>query len=202
MSRRRVLAATLLAVVPLATACGAGRNAATSIKRSVAEGQSADLGSMQIRDAYLGAPALGVYGLGTDARLYLTIVNQGARPDALSAVSSTAASSVTLASDTTAPATPAVDPTATVGTAPGLPAPGVSLPLQIPVVAPVQLEPSGQYLLLQGLKRRLFAAAYAPVTFTFDNAGSITLDVPVDTGEFDSNPTGGDTAAASPSSTP
>lgn len=167
MSRRRsaaLLTAALLAA-PLVAGCAAGRNADTINTAEVTDAASADVGPLQVRNAYVAPPETGVYGKGGDAPLYVTVANRGSA-DTLTAVTSPDASSVVVA---------AADPTG----GSSQPASGTGLPLALPGGTALPLGPTSTHLLLQGLGRRLVSGQSVKVTLVFAAAGSTTLTVPV-----------------------
>ncbi len=96
---RRLLAAALIATLPLASGCASGLESATVTKPSIAEGDGANLGDIQIRNAHLAPPLdpTGRYRQGEAVPLYVTIVNRGAENDALVSATSEAATEVRLA---------------------------------------------------------------------------------------------------------
>src|SRR3981081_533144 len=85
-----------LAATVLLSGCAAGQHAATVEEVPTADGVSADNGNIGIRDTAIAAPGSGSYGVGKNAPLQLVIVNNGAKDDQLTAVSSSLASLVLL----------------------------------------------------------------------------------------------------------
>ncbi len=156
-ARRGLFALALLA----AAGCGAGRVAQTNVEYPVSDGVRADLGPLQIRDAYVETPSGVSFAPGGVAALYMSVSNTGSDDDTLTSVSSDAADSVGLVGPTTAP--------------------GGSTSVVVPAGALVSFGPEGLHLELLGLHGQLFPGQSVPVTLSFDRAGITTLDVPVDT---------------------
>jgi hypothetical protein len=95
-SRRWAVAVVaVLALLPL-TGCAAGVRAETSRERPTVDGIGGAIGTLTIRNAYVGGPAAN----GGSAPLLLSVFNDGNEPDRLVSVSSPDASSITLPADT------------------------------------------------------------------------------------------------------
>lgn len=245
MSRRRFLAAAMIAVLPLASGCASGQEAATITKPSIAEGDGANLGDIQVRNAHIAPPLdpTGRYRQGESVSLYVTIVNRGVEDDALVSATSPVATDVrlvpaaqarparptltatpspadepaehtepsagddgehtepsasaeaggadsaspTASASATASAAAGDDTTATpAAAATGAPATTtVALPLPVPNTSNVPLlENSPVALQLVGLTEPLRDGEVIEVELRFENAGSVTLQVPVSTGEY------------------
>lgn len=100
-SRRRrfvLVAAAVAALVPL-SGCAAGIQAETSRERPTVDGIGSAIGTLTIRNAYVGGPA----DQGGNAPLLLSVFNDGNQPDRLVGVSSPDAASVTLPPDVDLP---------------------------------------------------------------------------------------------------
>ncbi len=168
MSRRRVIAVLLapLLAAPLLAGCGAGRDAQTINIRGITDAAAIDVGSLQVRNVYVGPPETGVYGEGGNAPLYLAVANRTNSPDMLTSVTSDTASLVVVAK---------ADPAGGAAIATG----GTGLPLEVPAGTALHFQPGSTHLVLQGLTRRLLPGQSVQVTFTFARAGSTTLTVPV-----------------------
>lgn len=174
MSRRRVAAVLLLA--PLLAGCAAGRNAQTELVETISDAANANVGDLHVRNVRLAAPDTSVYGTGANVPLYLTLSNRGGAADSLTGVTSDDATSVVLTpADATASATPGVG----VGAGEPTPAAAATLPLGLPTGGAVSLGPDSTHLVLQGIKRQLRPGQSVRVTFSFADAGSTTLTVPV-----------------------
>ncbi len=102
------VAATAAAAIVLA-GCGAGQKAGTADEVPVVDGVSANIGDIQVRAASVVQPDGPSYAAGSDARLELIIINNGAQADALTGVTTSQAKSTaffpTQAAATTVPAT-------------------------------------------------------------------------------------------------
>lgn len=140
----------------LAQAASSGRN---TLIGAGGHGGSATLGELTIS----GAVARASIGNAPTSAVYMTITTSGAT-DQLVAATSPAAQAVELHTS--------------------LEEAGVSKMqrvLAVPVAAdaPATLEPNGLHVMLIGLAEPLNEGATVPLTLTFENAGEITLDVPV-----------------------
>lgn len=89
--RAVVAAAAVAALLPLA-GCAAGIQAETSRERPTVDGIGSAIGTLTIRNAYVGGPGQA----GGSAPLLLSVFNNGTEPDRLVSVSSPDAASVTL----------------------------------------------------------------------------------------------------------
>jgi len=180
--RARVLPiAVLLVGGALLSACGAGQKAETTQEFTTITPANAETSdrTISIRAARLELQ-------GSTARGYLSIVNGGRVPDTLIGASSDEASSVTLTREANFMAS----------TVPSLP---------IPVGARVDLAPGGSSLLLSGLKTPLRAGEVVRVTLSFASASSVTLGMPVESGNgavIQPSTTGSPSASASASASP
>ncbi len=163
--RRLALAAALIALLTLG--CGAGQEAQTADQitgTGAAYGQTGEVSVLDAQFVFDG-PIAGneVYRPGADAPLQLTIVNAGAADDRLVEVSSPVAASARITGDPRIPGGQAltagyVEPVASVETRD-------ASPIEITLV---------------GLTEPVRAGLTYPVTFTFADAGSLTLSLPVE----------------------
>lgn len=197
-----VLAGTGVAALLAGTGCSAGQIAETAKVRSAVPGANADLGDIALRNLTVLYPDSHVYSAGDDARLVVRIVNTGGTADTLKGVSTDAADSVTIFSlkaDAGVSASPSGTPSGTPsgspsGTPSGSPSAGPSasasvapagstdISVPLPPRQLVQLDPNNkndQVLIVNGLKHDLRPGESLKVVFTFDKAGSITVNVPV-----------------------
>lgn len=85
------VAAFAVAVVPL-SACAAGINAETSRERPTIDGIGSAVGTLTVRNAYIGGPG----EAGGSAPLLLSVFNNGTEPDRLVSISSPVAESATV----------------------------------------------------------------------------------------------------------
>ncbi len=200
VSRRRTRWLALLvvaaSVMPLA-ACGAGQVAATAENLPAVEGAGARRGGLTLADIRIATPLTGAYRIGDDAELYGAISADDMTSDTLVSIRTAAAPDVTLkfglgigapaASDaapsgsTSAASTASASASASTGPSPSTgPGPGeINLPIssgKLPV-----FKSGGDILLLHGLTRVLTPGMTVSMTFSFAQAGDITLDVPVAT---------------------
>jgi len=166
LSLRR-LALTIALLVTVSVGCGAGQEAQTADQLTGTGGAYGQTGEISVLDAQLvfDEPIAGdeVYRPGADAPLQLTIVNAGAADDRLIEVSSPVATSARITGDPRIPGGQAltagyVEPVASVETR--------------------NTRPIG--IALVGLTDPVRAGLTYPVTFTFQDAGSLTLSLPVE----------------------
>ena len=176
MLPRRTLGAAVIAVLPLVAGCGAGRNTTTDKEHPTPYVVSATAGSLFVTGAALvpaqsgssdtasssptPTPSTSV-GTGTpsavaDAYLVVHIVNRGTTPDQLTGVQVPGAS-----------VTPA-DESAQALTLP---------PSQAVHFDDPDLGGTGNSLQISGLTQSLTVGSTVPVTFRFQQAGTVTLQV-------------------------
>lgn len=169
--RRRVGPLALLAVAAGAMAgCGEAASSDESEFLHGAGGVHARVGQVLLRDVSLDEPADGTYEPGDVARLRLVLFNEAPEPDALTAVSTPAAAATRLLVDRDCDGT-----AERVGTIP--------LPPQPPVARPAPTPPDGPepfYRVDLALDEELRSGEFIPVTITFAQAGSTTVQVPVE----------------------
>ena len=191
-ARLAVTAFTSVALVAGLTSCAAGQQAQTTKVYSSIDGINANIGAMALRDVGISAPpSLSGYAAKGTAALTMAIANQGPGADQLTSVSSPAATSVKI----TPPAGGAA-PAASSAPAGGTPAGGTII--AVPPQGLVQVG-SGQgsaRIALSGLTAPLISGQVIAVTFTFRNAGTKTIQLPV---RLPADYTGGETISVSPS---
>jgi periplasmic copper chaperone A len=142
-------AVALAAIAVLATGCGNTQPAASSQPASM--GANAQVGQVLLRDVQV---TTGTTDLGRDATVRLTLVNQAGTPDALTAVGSDVAGRAEMLADSACSRS--------------------TVRLAVPA------GPSAQYLIrLSDLRIGLVRGGNVPITFTFANAGTITVPTPV-----------------------
>jgi periplasmic copper chaperone A len=163
------LAAALLTLAPLTAACGAGLNAETLHEGTSIDGANAQTGDLRIRDGYLAAPQGIEFPAGSDIALHVTVANIGNQPDTLTGVS-TPLGPVDVQPSLTTRAVSAPSPTA-----------GAS-DVSIPPGQSVTFGGSGQQLVLRQVTKPVRVAGFVPVTFTFAQAGQVTIMAPVGSG--------------------
>jgi hypothetical protein len=169
-ARRTLTVAALVAVLPVAAACGAGKNNETSKERATPYIPQARVGDLLVTNAALvpsgssttigGAQNASTTGGGGGAQgfLVVTIANSGTTSDSLTGV--------------------------TVANAQVSPSGGSGSSLTIKPQSVVQfvdpeLGASGTALQVSGMTTPVVVGQSVPVTFTFRNGGSATIDVPV-----------------------
>lgn len=99
LQNRRVLGAGVLALgaVLALAGCGAGQITQTATQQPAVNGTYSQVKLLELRNAALQFPPQGqAYASGQDARLTLTIINNGRQDDTLLSVSSPAAASATI----------------------------------------------------------------------------------------------------------
>ena len=128
-------------------------------------GANRQLGPILLRSVHIEAPDGHTYRAGDEARLWLTLFNEGREPDALTGVRSPAARAAQIRWD--------ADCDGTAQVVPGLP-----LRQEFPRVSesPAGVPPIDAYHVTLTLDREVLAGSSIPVTFTFERAGTITID--------------------------
>ena len=135
-------------------------------------GVNARVGPILLRSVHVEAPADVRYEAGDDAKLWFTVLNDGQTPDVLTAVSSTEARDTEIRWDSDC------DGVAQAVTA---------LPLR-PTSPSLDASPAGvppfdaYFARLVSLDKPILAGTTIPVTFTFERAGSVTVDALVQPG--------------------
>jgi copper(I)-binding protein len=132
-------------------------------------GSNGQIGDVLLRNVYVESPSADGYPAGSDATVRLTLLNQASQPDALTGVTSDVATRADIRADTDCD-----------GTAETLPS--LALPARIDLTSP----PNGPgpnearyFVRLADLRIGILQGGSVPITFTFRNAGSITLPTPV-----------------------
>lgn len=195
---------TAVAGAMLLAGCGAGLDAQTAGKEPSVPGVSADLGGIAVRNVQIGYPdrETRIYPRGGEAPLEVRIFNSGTETDALVGVKSEVAEQVVLVGSPVEAICPQASvslPAAQPTLQPTRPRPGTS-PSGTPE-APTTLSPTGSAgnadfaielapgtcalltgelyrLELSGLQEELAPGDVVPVTFSFREAGEVTLQVP------------------------
>ena len=149
---RRLVVLAIAALIPVLAGCEAGNNAPTNEFHQPTEGAGTQVGEIAIRNVFvLGAPVTSQLNAGQSASLFFAVVNSGTPDRLLSLSAPGAAKSVTL--------------------------PGGSVNLA--TNRGVFLTGPAPQVILNGLTRPLSGSAYIHLVMTFQNAGSVTLLVPV-----------------------
>jgi copper(I)-binding protein len=181
MISRRTLGVSVIviAVLPLAAACGAGRSSTTDKERQTPYVASAHVGSLFVTAAHLvpsqaasassaatatPTPSASTSsGTGTaDAYLVFTVVNKGQRPDQLNGVQ-VQGGSVSPADSSAAALTVA--------------------PSQVLQFVDPEFGDSGNSLRVTDLAQPLTPGTSVPVVFQFQQAGALAIRVPVKTSD-------------------
>jgi copper(I)-binding protein len=153
-----------------AVACGQPRR--PGLDRSDTIGANAEVGQVKLRNVFVEPPADGEFRPGDDAVVRLAMINDAPRPDTLVRVETDAARAVIMRWDRTCNGnveTVSRIPLLAEGTVPG------AQPDQAGLASPFYLE-------LDGLTRRVLEGTTLPVRFTFEHAGSVTVDAMVRAG--------------------
>jgi copper(I)-binding protein len=180
-ARRLLLGAGVLALLsPAIAGCEAGANAPTLEFHSASAGANTDFNGIQIANAFvLGAPTGSTLPSGSSASLFISLYNSNGSSDTLlGATAAGTASSISLSGGT------------------------VTLPAND---APVNLTGPEPKAALENLSQPLRGGSSIPVTFDFEHAGTLTLQVPVEPQSFQwatfsppASPTAASTATATP----
>jgi len=182
---RLLLGAGVLALlIPAIAGCEAGQDAPTLEFHPASAGQQADFNGIKITNAFvLGAPTGSTVPSGSSASMFVSLYNSNDNSDTLlSATAPAAAGSISLSGGT------------------------VALPANS---APVNLTGPEPKVVLEDLTKPLRGGTTIPVTFNFQHAGQVTLQVPVEAQSYywstysapASTPAGGAAAGAAPHST-
>jgi copper(I)-binding protein len=185
---RRVGLGLAVGIALLTSACAAGQRAHTAEELPTIPGANADLGPIHLRSALIDAPTgtTPFFRKGSDLTVKLVIVNSGSTPDKLVSITSPAVTS--WGSYATTSDAESVVSAASASPQPSGSATASALPLPTPTtkitIGPGQRvrwgtpESTGA-LLFSGTKQELHPGMTIPVTFTFQNAGMITVSVPI-----------------------
>lgn len=148
----RIVTVALLGLVPVLAGCEAGNHAPTLQWHQPTDGTGTQLGSITISNAFiLGAPLNDTLAKGQSAGLFVGLVNTGSADKLISITAPNVAQKVTL------------------------PGGAVSVPSQQAVL----LTGPRPKVILSDLTQPLSGGSFVRLTMTFQNAGSVTLDVPV-----------------------
>jgi copper(I)-binding protein len=157
---RLLLGAGVLALlIPAIAGCEAGNDAPTLEFHPAAFGAHAVFDGIQITNAFvLGAPNGSTLPSGSSAGLFVSLYNGGSSSDTLlSATASGTAGSISLS--------------------------GGTVPLAANA-APVNLTGPEPAVVLEDLSQPLRGGTNIPVTFDFQHAGTVTIQVPVEAQDF------------------
>jgi copper(I)-binding protein len=164
----------LLSPIALA-ACSAGQVAQTATQEQNL-GSSADVGQLHLRALELPYPTGGEYTSGANARLLGAIASDAATDDTLVSIEGAAFSSVEIVNPS---------PSSTAGTGTGTGS-GSGSGLTIPAGGTLFIgNGNGPSITLVGLSAPVGVGQYVDVTFTFQQAGAVTVSIPVATAARD-----------------
>ncbi|WP_027933671.1 copper chaperone PCu(A)C [Amycolatopsis thermoflava] len=193
LQKRRVVGASVVAVgAALALAgCGAGQITQTNTMLPAVNGAMAQAGKLVLRDAGLvnRNDCQQAYATGSSAPLTLVIANDGTADDELVSVSSANAASATVEGQKAivAGSKLLIGP-ATEGESVQQPESSSAAPssTQTSPTSSASAGPTGQptrighaEVVLQGIKQVVWPGQTIPVTFTFRDAGPVTVNLPI-----------------------
>jgi copper(I)-binding protein len=198
--RAAAIGALLLGPVTL-SACSAGQVNQTALQVRDKVGATATVGKITLREVELAYPKSGRYASGDEAVLNMAIINEGADDDTLVSISGPGFEGVRVTgtgSQVTAPLGSTASPTTGAGgsgTAAASTTPagqagssasaGASLPseapssdtdIRVPGDSAVFLGQNAPHVSLIGLTRPVTPAQSLAITFTFRNAGKVTVN--------------------------
>ncbi len=156
---RRMLISAVALLVPALAGCEAGLNAPTLQFHNAASGAYCSVNGISISNAFvLGAASGSSLPAGSSASFFVSMFNSGTSDDTLLSVSaSIAAQSATIDGGS----------------------------VSLPVHASANLTGPEPKVVLSGLTRPLTGGQAIPVTLTFQHAGMVMLDVPVEPNSYD-----------------
>jgi copper(I)-binding protein len=158
----RAVTTVVLLVSPVAlSACSAGQVTQTATQERDKVGAMAQVGGLTIRQVQFLSPREGVYERGDDAELQLAVVNSGNEADTLVEVSGEGFGDVEFDDGSTGSA--AADS------------------IEIPGDSATYINGEDLAVTLTDLDEGLTAGQYIELTFSFENAGDITIPVTVAT---------------------
>jgi copper(I)-binding protein len=162
------------------TGCSAGQSAETTTEVSAVNGGSASTQQIDIRNAVFTFPGgQSSYPAGSALPLSAVLVNNGSQGDRLLRVSSTYARSAQVTGDTNLPAGRALRAT---GTPPPTTPPTRGGSVPVTSGPDYDQQPTGEpavTITLIGATQQITPGVTIPVTFYFQHAGAITLQVPI-----------------------
>ena len=184
---RRVGLGVTVAAALVTSACAAGQHATTAEQLPTLDGANGSVGQINLRGLHIVAPAPGEvnYPAGSDVAVKLVIVNNGRQPDRLTSVTSPAFSDWgTYATTAEADAVVAANSATATPTSQGTratPQPSSSKSVRIgPGLRTSWGTPESKgALLFLNTTKVLYPGTTIQVAFTFAQAGSVTLAVPV-----------------------
>jgi copper(I)-binding protein len=179
--RAATMGVLLLSPVVL-SACSAGQVTQTATQQRDKTGAQAQVGDISLRQAELLPPRGGSYAAGDDADLQVAIINGGTEADTLVRVAGDGFGSAEIQGPTTGTGTSA---STSASASPSTES--RSSVIEIPAGTSVFVGGSDYNVTLKNLRESLTTGQYLEVTFTFRNAGEVTVPVTV------ANPGAGET---------
>ena len=162
---RRIGIGLVAAVALLTSACAAGQKAQTADVNESIDGTSVHVGSITIVGLAIQSPKAAYYPTGSDVPVRIVIVNSGTTSDKLTSITSPSIAGWTTTGG-------AATSTSSAATAASVTIAGGSR-------ASFGVPDSKRALQLTQIKSDLHPGTVVPLTFTFANAGSVTVRVPV-----------------------
>jgi copper(I)-binding protein len=151
-------AGALALLIPATAGCEAGANAPTLEFHPASAGAHTVFNGITITNVFvLGAPSGSTVPTGSSASLFLSLYNGSASADKLISASAAGAASSVAVSGTT---------------------------VALPVNSAVNLTGPQPSVVLNSLAEPLTGGSYIPVTLDFQHAGSVTLQVPVESQSY------------------
>lgn len=199
LQNRRVFGVTVsaLGAALVLAGCGAGQITQTDTQQPAVNGTYAQVKTLLLRNAAIQYPAQGAaYSAGQSAPISLTIANNGAQDDQLVSVTSSSTNGPAKISGSTAVVAghtlvigpsdavestneEAAPATAASGASSGPATSGAPSSTAAGTSDTSASQVGKGNIVLQGLKQPLWPGMTINVTFTFRNAGSITVEMPV-----------------------
>jgi copper(I)-binding protein len=153
---RRAFVPTTLALMVAATltvsGCAAGQYSQTADQVAAIDGANGIVGDLTVLNARLAPTSGQDYPAGSNARVLFWISNDSINPDTLSGISTTAAKSVKITGDAVLPGQSLVD----------------------------FASDTGSQVVVTGFLQDQYYGVSIPMTFSFKNAGSLTMNVPIE----------------------
>ena len=155
-----LLGAVAMAAVAAVTGCSAGQVTQTSTQVATVNGSSANVGQLALRDIRILYPSGGTYAEGSTAQLVLAVANQGLAEDTLIEVTGE------FFDDAAVPTDDAGDE--------------ASVEVEVPAQGILQFGTTEfPSIELSDLSEELSVAEIVSMTFVFEQAGEVTVEVPV-----------------------
>lgn len=166
--------AVAVAGVLVTASCAAGQHAQTADVVPSIDGTHGQIGNMLLEGVAIHAPDGPSYAAGSNAQLAITLVNNGSAPDKLTNVSSSAFAGWGIVANADATS---VTQTTKADTGLTIDAHSAQRLGLADLGASADMSP--RTLVLTNLAKSLYPGVAVDVTFSFANAGAVTLHVPV-----------------------